>query len=158
MTKVNPEIQRQYVEWFKRHEPFWYRVAMKRLDMQSSPSQNMLRGLGVSWSGVFTSLVDTVKEAAPAYLQAKQQKEIMEMQLKRAEKGLPPANIDDYTPSVKIQPTITPETEQAITRVATQSLQSGLTKALPWIAGIVGAVLLLPMLLRGGSSGRSGRR
>lgn len=140
MKAINPKLAKQYIEWFRQHEPFWYQVAKKRVEIK----QENLQGLGeINWSGLFSNVVTAVKDIAPTYIQARQQKKIMDMQLDRAAKGLPPANIEDYTPSIKIAPTITPETEQAITRVATKSVTGGFQTAMPWVFGGLIALMLL---------------
>lgn len=101
-----------------------------------------MHGLGaIDWGGVFNNIVTTVKDAVPAYLSAKQQKEIMDMQLERAKQGLPPADISNYTPSIKVEPNINPETEKAITRVASETLTTGFKKLLPWGIGLIGGLL-----------------
>ena len=135
------EAKKRFVNWIKQHEPFIYRVARKRALLQQG---NALAGLGViDWGTMFSSVVNTVKDVAPSILQARQQKKIMDMQMKRAEQGLPPANVEDYTPAIKISPQITPETEQAINRVAAQSVGSGLQKLILPIGLGVGALLFL---------------
>ena len=112
-----------FAKWLKENDPFLYRVALKRNEIVNASQQ--VNGLSGSVADFFNNIIDTVKTTAPQVLQYNQQKKIMEMQLKRAEQGLPPANVDDYTPSVKIAPVITPATEQAITRVAVQSAKEG---------------------------------
>ena len=46
-------------------------------------------------------------------MQYRQQKDLMKMQLQRAQAGLPPANVADYTPVLKIQTELAPETRTA---------------------------------------------
>jgi len=127
-----------HIDWFKHNEPFIYRVAMKRLQLKNNTGLAGVNQLGaIDWGSVLSSIGSTVKsvatDVAPQYLQYKQQKKIMDMQLDRAKKGLPPANVDDYTPAIKISPQITPESEAAITRVAVQTSESAAKKMLPWL-------------------------
>ena len=130
-----------FAKWLKENDPFLYRVALKRNEITSQK----VNGLSGGVADFFNSIIDTVKTAAPQVLQYNQQKAIMKMQLERAEKGLPPANVDDYTPSVKISPVITPETEQAITRVAVQSAKEGVGAFMSkWgVPLVVGGALLI---------------
>lgn len=139
---MNKELAaQQAVEWFRINEPFIYHVAAKRLELKNA-------GLaGVDWGSMLSSIGSTLKsvatDVAPQYLQYKQQKRVMDMQMKRAESGLPPANVEDYAPVVRIAPEITPETEQAITRAAIKTSESAANKMLPWLAiGGLGAVLI----------------
>lgn len=129
--------QYQFVKWMQHHEPFLYKVGVRRAQLQRQHMSGV-DGMGaIDWSGIFTNISDTIKNIAPTVLQAKQQKQIMDMQMKRAEQGLPPANVEDYTPAIKIQPSFTPESEQAITRVAKATIDSGLTKTLYIVGGTV---------------------
>lgn len=135
---------KQFLQWFQRNEPALYRVAQKRLQLKEGARVQTVSGLaGFSWGGLFSSVVDTVKTAVPAALQYKQQKKIMDMQIKRAEQGLPPANIDDYMPAVKIEPKINENTEQAVTRVAKESIASGAKQLLLPLSLGFGALLLV---------------
>ena len=124
---MNTQIaaQKQYIDWIRKNDPFLWEVAKKRLQLLKTEMGDTAPQ-PISISSIFSNLVETVKAAAPSLLQIKQQKDIMDMQIKRAKQGLPPANVEDYTPSVKIQPVITSETEAAITRVASQTLNEGI--------------------------------
>lgn len=140
MKRRSPLAAKQTMQWFQRNEPFIYRVAMKRYKMQN-------RGLSdIDWRGVVSSFTSTVKELAPAYIQARQQKKIMDVQLDRAAKGLPPMEVEHYTPAIKIAPEITPQTEQAITRVASETIKSSANKLL--IPAAIGLGLVLVMMQR----------
>ena len=142
-TRVNQQqksrAKKQFLTWLKNNEPFVYRVARRRGELINP----QLNGMGaIDWGNLFSQATETIKNLAPAYLQTKQQKQIMDMQMKRAEQGLPPANIIDYTPAIKIEPSITPDTQRAITEVAKDTITSSISKlAIP--AAIIGAVLLL---------------
>jgi hypothetical protein len=136
------QSQIQFVNWVKQHDPFLYRVAAKRLELQRS-------GLGFmdSVGSLFTSIVDTAKTVIPVGLEYNQQKKILALQLERAKQGLPPIDAAAYSPVVKIAPTFTPESEAAITRAATASLKEGggaiLTRMLPVAMMAVAAFFLL---------------
>ncbi len=142
---MSTQAKKAAIDWFKQNEPFMYKVAMKRIELEN----NQLAGwgdIGASIGKVFSSLTDTVANVAPTYLQYQQQKKVMDMQMKRAESGLPPANVEDYTPAVKIQAEVSPETEQAITRVAQQSIETGAQKMMPFL--LAGGGLVAFLLLR----------
>ncbi len=142
---MSAQAKQASIEWFKKNEPFIYKVAMKRIALEN----NQLSGwadIGASVGKVFSSLTETVSNIAPTYLQYQQQKKVMDMQMERAIQGLPPANVEDYTPAVKIEANVTPETEQAITRVAQQTIETGAQKMMPVI--LAGGGLLAFLLLR----------
>jgi hypothetical protein len=137
--------QKRFIRWMKHNEPFLYRVGLRRMQLQkhNSLSATEPEKSGFSWSGLFTNLVDTVKSVAPTYLQAKQQKRIIDMQMKRAEQGLPPADVQAYTPAIRIAPEITPDTQRVITQVAKDSISSG-TRNMLLLGGLgLGALVLL---------------
>ena len=130
--------KKQFVKWVQKHDPIIYRAALKRMAMRG-------RGLGdmgaIDWGGIFSNIGTVAQEVvkvAPDIYAAKQQKELMDMQMKRAERGLPPANIEDYTPVIKYAPQITPESEAAATRIAQSSINTTFEQ------------LKMPLLLLGG--------
>lgn len=105
--------KKQFAQWLKRNDPFLYGVAVKRFQRE----QQGLSG----FTDFFSSVLETVKVAAPQVLQYRQQKKIMDMQMDRAKRDLPPLDATAYSPSVTISPQITPETERAMTRVAIET-------------------------------------
>ena len=138
------QSKREFLRWFKQNEPMLYRVAEKRLKIQGHKRLGATEEKSkFSLSDFFKSAVETVKQALPTYLQAKQQKQIMDMQIKRAEQGLPPADVEAYTPAIKIQPVVTPDTEKVIERVAIKTLSSGTNKLLMFGALGLGALIFL---------------
>ena len=140
---MSVQSKKAFIMWLKANDPFLYEATLKTNELK-----NLKNGMGltVDWGGMFNSAIDTIKTAAPEYLKFQQQKKIMKMQMKRAEQGLPPANVADYTPAEKLAPEITPETEAAINRVAVQAVKEGtgnLQKMLPWALLGFGAVFAL---------------
>ena len=106
IKKVN---RAKFLSWVKSQHPKIYRMALLRAGNRG----RSLSGLGqeeVSW---WSKMVTSIQEVIPAALQYRQQKDIMKMQLQRAQAGLPPANVADYTPVLKIQTDIAPETRAA---------------------------------------------
>ncbi|PCI44008.1 MAG: hypothetical protein COB41_05585 [Proteobacteria bacterium] len=125
-----------FFSWLSKKDPFIYRVIMKRHELERGEYQNLGNFFSsFDWSGLLKGAADTIKNVAPQVMKYKQQEKILDMQLKRATQGLPPANVDDYTPSIKIAPQITPATEQAITRVAVNA-SAGIAKNMQY--GLIG--------------------
>lgn len=132
-----------FAQWVQKNDPFLFQVAVKRAEMLKGQGVGFL---GIDWSSIATSVVDTVKSVAPSLVQYKAQSALLKTQLKRAENGLPPLQTAEYAPTVKIAAEITPETEAAATRIAAQSISQGMGnfgKILPFAAiGLVGFMLL----------------
>lgn len=117
----------KFVVWVRKTHPALYKKAI-------SKTPGKMGGMG-GWIDMFTS---TVSNIAPKYLQYKQQKTLMKMQLKRAERGLPPAKVADYTPVISTRVDLAPETRQAV-------IKSGQKAVQPLIYGLLGlgAVFLI---------------
>jgi hypothetical protein len=106
--------KKQFVAWVKKHHPKLYRKALAKtgqanmgaVDVNAPPAQKES-----TWLDTITS---TIKQLAPSVLQFQQQKKLMDMQLKRAEAGLPPASVDQYTPVLRVQTDLAPETRKAV--------------------------------------------
>lgn len=134
--------RRQFAKWLKKRDPFMYRLAIKRHQLSSGKKirQKGLSGYDVDegMSGVWDSIADTIKQIAPTIAQYPYQKKMLNLQLKRAEQGLPPIDTAQYAPAIKIAPQITPESEAAITRMAKDTLGAGLKK------------FIVPLVLVGG--------
>lgn len=102
---VKSKNQVKFIAWTKKTFPRLYHAAL--LDIKQKKG---LGGIG----DFFGDLVGSLKDLAPSYLQFKQQKDLMKMQLKRAQSGLPPADVKDYTPVIKTQIDLAPETRRAV--------------------------------------------
>jgi hypothetical protein len=144
------ESAKAFFKWLSVKDPFVYRVVMKRYELDGDRQESELGSFfgSFDWGGMLKSAADTIKNVAPDILKYKQQEKILDMQLKRAKQGLPPANVADYTPAIKISPTITPKTEQAITRVAVKA-STGIAKNMQYgmfaLAGVAAIFLLMKM-------------
>lgn len=126
------QARKMFLQWLQRNDPFLYKTARRVAVMRK---QN-LSGMGeFKWGEFFQSATDTIKNALPTYLQTKQQKEIMDIQMERARQGLPPLETTQYTSPITISPQISPDTEAAMNRIALNTVQGGLGKLLPWIIG-----------------------
>lgn len=114
---VKTANQKKYILWMKKNSPKLYRAAIAKM------SQSTLLGeeppTPENW---FSSLTNTIMDLAPKYLQLKQQKDVMKMQMKRAQQGLPPANVADYAPVVKADINLAPETRKEIIEAGQSSL------------------------------------
>jgi hypothetical protein len=92
----------------------------------------------------YEKLLNAAKEVIPVYYQYKSNKQITDLQMNRANQGLAPLDVSQYSaPPVTVQHTfdnqISPDTKTA--------LMIG--------GGILGAIILLPMLTGGGGGGSS---
>lgn len=101
-TTRNQEL---FLVWTKKTFPKLYHAALLKNKARSN-----LQGMG----GFFDDIIGSITDLAPAYLSFKNQKDLMKMQLKRAEQGLPPANVADYTPVIKTQVELAPATRSAV--------------------------------------------
>ena len=99
----------KFLSWVKNTYPKVYRMAL----LKAGSRNPVLSGLGQETTSWWDKIVTGIQEVIPAALQYKQQKDLMSMQLKRAQAGLPPANVADYTPVLKIQTELAPETRTA---------------------------------------------
>lgn len=95
--RLNPK--KQALHWVKRNDPVLYKTALKR-HLQARKGLSGVGGI----SDFFTTLVDTAKTAVPIVTQYKAQGKILKAQLKRAEQGLPPLQVDDYSPVLRVEP------------------------------------------------------
>ena len=106
IKKVN---RAKFLSWVKSRHPKIYRMALLRAGSRSG----RLSGLGQETESWWSKMATGIQEMIPAALQYRQQKDIMKMQLQRAQAGLPPANVADYTPVLKIETELAPETRAA---------------------------------------------
>ena len=96
------KAENQFMHWLYVNSPKLYQVGINAAKRAINDAS--MNGLGVDWGGIFTSITNTVKEAAPALLQLKQQKDLLKLQIERAKKSQPPITAEDYaayaTPAV----------------------------------------------------------
>lgn len=144
--------KRATIAWVRKNDPNVYALAVKRHALKQGHSN--IYGLSAieedtiaSLSGVgdfFSTLSDTVVKVLPKVIDARTTDKVLKAQLKRGEMGLPPLDVADYAPVLKVQPEFNPQTEAAYTRIATQSIGSSLGNVLPWI-GLGGLALIMIM-------------
>lgn len=126
-----------FAKWLQENDPFLFEIAKKKAQLQKAGT---IDGLGfltnINWGDLAKSAVDTVKNIAPSLVQYKAQSKVLKTQLKLAEQGLPllkAEQYDPYAPTVKV----TPETEAAAARIATESMKGafgGMGNLLPMVA------------------------
>lgn len=98
----------------------------------SLPSANQTTVTAAADDSWWKSLTKSISEAAPQFIQAKAQYDLMKTNLRRAEQGLPPIDSASIAPTVKVQAQTSPEQN----------------KVLLIGAAIIGGALLLPALLK----------
>lgn len=139
------------INWIKANDPNLYALAVKRHALQNSRAnvyalseieEDAIENL----SGVadfFKTMGTTISSVIPQAIQYKTQKDILKAQLKRGEQGLPPFDVRDYSPVLRVSPDFSPESEAALTRMAIQTTGTGINKILPFAIGGIALVLLL---------------
>lgn len=140
--------QKQLIEWIRHRDPALLNLAKKRqrfLEARKMRSRSMsarsrmrrhrrrggLHGLGEDTQQkvpFWQTLVETAKEVLPSVISMGTQKKILDIQIKRAEAGLPPLNAEQYIPPIKVAAEVSPETEAALTRVAQESTKTGIAE------------------------------
>lgn len=139
---MDPRIAEQHIEWFRKNEPFLFRVAQHIHAMNT-------RQVGFDWGGLFNSIATTVKDVAPAVAQVYTQKKVIDAQLARAKAGLPPLETTQISPTVKVEAALSPESEAAAKQIAIDATRQGVLdftsqmKPIFFGALALGALLLL---------------
>lgn len=149
----------QFLTWLKRTSPGTFRHALKVAEnakahfVAQSGNPAALAGLGWTMSADggtavaepknwWQSLAEGITQAGTAYLAYKGQKAAIDLNLQRAQQGLPPIDVSRYTaPTVRTQVDVSPE--------ILARLREGGTNTLLLVGGIAAAALLLPRLLGG---------
>lgn len=144
----------QFLTWLKERYPPVFRHALKVAETAKShfaaqtKNPAALSGLGWSMSadgGVavaepttwWQSLVEGITQAGTAYLAYKGQKAAIEMNLARANQGLPPIDASQYTaPTVRTQVDVSPE-------ILARLRETGISTAVIMGALGIGALVIL---------------
>lgn len=147
----------QFLTWLKRNNPGLFQAALKHAEtakasfVEQTGNPAALSGLGWSLTesggavaepkSWWSSLAEGITQAGTAYLAYKGQKAAIDMNLARAQQGLPPMDYSSYAaPTVRTQVDVSPE--------ILARLREGGTNTLLLIGGIAAAFFLLPKLLR----------
>ena len=153
----------QFLTWLKRTSPLTFQHALKVAETAkahfAAQSGNPGALSGVGWTmgsngtavaepkNWWQSLAEGITSAGTAYLAYKGQKAAIDLNLQRAQQGLPPIDVSRYTaPTLRTQVDVSPE--------ILARLREGGTNTLLLVGGIAAAVLLLPRLLGGSRSRR----
>ncbi len=103
--------QQQFIAWFRQNYPAMSEQVQNRVDNDQSLAASDTTQKPES---IWGSIVSGIKDLAPAYLQFKNQKKIMAMQLARAKQGLPPLNVEQLAPTVRVQAGLSPDIKRMI--------------------------------------------
>jgi len=95
--------QEQFVDWLRKNQPNVYKAAIDEVGI----------GLGEkdTW---WDSFIGAAKELVPVIVGARSQKKILDVQLRRAEQGLPPLNTQQISPTVRVQAGLTPDMKRLV--------------------------------------------
>ena len=88
--------------------------------------------------GILSTVTDSLSKVAQAYYTAKGQKDIIKLQQKRAQQGLPPLDSSYYTPGMRVD--VAPDFASSL-GISKQTLLLG-------VAGFLGLVLVISMKKR----------
>ncbi len=157
MAQMNEKSARDFVQWLKVSDPFLYDVAVKAQKIKDKKDQEGLGGIfdlvkTINFKEFAKTAIDTVKDVAPKVIEFKQQKDLLDVQIKRAQAGLPALDTSQYSVTVpNYDPAyVTAQQQTMMDRLAYQSVyqpsynSGGVTSYLPWIAaGGLALVLVL---------------
>jgi hypothetical protein len=103
VVKVKPAAARQFVQWVKLNVPALYNDAVRRQQNTRTLGAVTAKPDAVSTGdGPLDKLLTTIQTLAPVYLQARAQKDVLDVQMDRMRAGLPPLRATDYAPAVQI--------------------------------------------------------
>jgi len=95
--------QELFVEWMQTYQPRLYKAAINKVGIGAADQQ--------SW---WQSFVGAAKELVPIIVGARSQKKILNVQMTRAEQGLAPLNVEQLSPTVRVQAGLTPQMKQIL--------------------------------------------
>lgn len=149
----------QFLTWLKQTSPNTFRHALRVAENAKAHFEAQtgnpaaLSGVGLTTdknTGVtveesknwWQALAEGITSAGTAYLAYKGQKAAIDLNLQRAQQGLPPIDVSRYTaPTVRTQVDVSPE-------ILARLRESG-TNTMLLVGGIAAAFLILPKLLGG---------
>lgn len=139
--------QQRFVQMIRKTHPRLYAIAKARVGEPPTGAglgQITKNGTTETASSWFSRLTDTLTTLAPTYLQYKSQKELLEIQLQRAQEGLPPLETSQYAPAVQIGL----DPEQTREAIAAAGAQAGEFLRQPMVLAAGAGLLLLVMMRR----------
>lgn len=92
------EAQQQFVSWLQMNNPTLYKATVSRVGMGDHDK--------TTWWGSF---IGAAKELTPIIVGARSQKKLLNVQMKRAQQGLPPLNTSEIAPTVRVQAALSPD-------------------------------------------------
>ena len=132
--RITTPGQRGFLIWLNTKLPHVYRAIEQR-------NPNLFGKINISGFGLVepteaastappkSSWIDSISELAKVYLTTSAQKKMCDLEMKHAQAGLPPLDLEQYQPGVNV------------------GVSGGTQTMLLWGVGILGAVYLLPKLL-----------
>ncbi len=92
-----------FMEWMKTYEPQLYKATISKVGLGAADQD--------SW---WQSFVGAAKEIIPTVISARSQKKLLDVQMRRAERGLAPLNVEQISPTVRVQAGISQDIKQII--------------------------------------------
>lgn len=136
---MSKQSKQEFINWMRQNQPFIYEIAVERANLLDKGLGNISENV----TGFFNNLVDTVKNVAPQYINFRQQKKLLDIQINRAKNNLPPLDADKFTPAIKIAPVITQETAEQAKEIARKSISDNSNKLLLLGGGLLAFVFLM---------------
>lgn len=140
VTLSAPQVQ--FLAWLRTFNPAAYHYALQQANTSTArSSRSMLAGLG-SWWDSLTSAVSSIggdvasaaKTALPALLQYQTQRKVLNMQIERANRGLPPLSTSQLQlPAFQVQVAPSPQ----VTASIGNAISAGTRKTWEYVAGAV---------------------
>lgn len=98
---VKPAAARKFLDWIRASHPKLYADAVRR---QSGKTLGAVEAKAAdsTGDGPLDRILSTIQTLAPTYLQARAQKELLDVQLDRMRQGLAPLSATQYMPGVQL--------------------------------------------------------
>ena len=125
----------QFVHWVKKKYPDLYSKVIQKIGAQPQ----VMNGLGDTGDSWFSNFTGALTSLGQTVLQYKAQKKLMDMQMQRAQSGLPPLQAAEYAPAIKVVTEAGPETRRVVT-------ETGNKLMIPLAIG--GGLLVVALLMR----------
>lgn len=139
--------QLKTIEWIRVNDPFLYQLAQKRFEIKREKGMAGLGEVVAPNKSFWNTLAETAQSVLPAVINMPAQKKVLDIQMKRAEQGLPPIDAAAYIPPIKFSADISEDTENALTRIAQESTKTGVAEILKKVAPYAVPAVLLMILL-----------
>lgn len=101
--------QQQFVNWLRVNEPIVFQSAKNAANNAVG-----LSAADTAEGNWWDSFVGAAKQLVPVIVQAKSQKKILDVQLRRAQQGLPPLDAGQIAPTVRVQAGLTPSMKKIL--------------------------------------------